>query len=96
MNIDEETANLTELQQLYSASAQLLEVLNEMFDALIDRRPIGLTENLMSMRVATFATTDRMLNASMRVQARMTEMQFRKPPASSRPAMAISAHRAAG
>ncbi|MBU1174149.1 MAG: flagellar hook-associated protein FlgK [Alphaproteobacteria bacterium] len=35
VNIDEETANLTEYQQLYSASAQLFEVLNAMFDALL-------------------------------------------------------------
>ena len=35
VNIDEETARLTEYQQLYSASAQLYEVLNEMFDALM-------------------------------------------------------------
>jgi flagellar hook-associated protein 1 FlgK len=35
VNIDEETAHLTEYQQLYSASAQIFDVLNEMFDALL-------------------------------------------------------------
>lgn len=35
VNIDEETAKLTEYQQLYSASAQLFEVINTMFDALM-------------------------------------------------------------
>ena len=35
VNIDEETAKLTEYQQLYSASAQLFDVINNMFDALI-------------------------------------------------------------
>ncbi len=35
VNIDEETARVTELQQMYSASAQLYEVLNELFDALM-------------------------------------------------------------
>lgn len=32
----------------------------------------------MSMRVATFATTDRLLNASMRLQAQMTKMQVQE------------------
>jgi flagellar hook-associated protein 1 FlgK len=35
VNIDEETARLSELQQYYSVAAQLLEVLNAMFDALL-------------------------------------------------------------
>ncbi len=35
VNIDEETARLSEFEQLYSAAAQLLQVLNDMFDALL-------------------------------------------------------------
>ena len=35
VNIDEETARLSELEQQYSTAAQLLEVLNAMFDALL-------------------------------------------------------------
>lgn len=36
VNIDEETAHLTQYQQLYAASAQVLEILNQMFDTLLD------------------------------------------------------------
>lgn len=35
VNIDEETARLSELEQQYSVASQLLEVLNAMFDALL-------------------------------------------------------------
>jgi flagellar hook-associated protein 1 FlgK len=35
VNVDEETARLSEFEQLYSAAAQLLQVLNDMFDALL-------------------------------------------------------------
>ena len=35
VNLDEETARITELEQLYSTAAQLLQVLNTMFEALI-------------------------------------------------------------
>lgn len=35
VNLDEETARLTQLQQQYSTSAQLLDALNSMFDALL-------------------------------------------------------------
>ena len=35
VNVDEETARLSELQQQYSTAAQLLSVLNDMFDALL-------------------------------------------------------------
>ncbi|QCK85586.1 flagellar hook-associated protein FlgK [Phreatobacter aquaticus] len=35
VNIDEETARVSELEQQYSTAAQLLEVLNAMFDALL-------------------------------------------------------------
>lgn len=36
VNVDEETARLSELEQQYSTTAQLLEVLNEMFNALLE------------------------------------------------------------
>lgn len=36
VNVDEETARLSELQQQYSTAAQLLSVLNDMFDALLE------------------------------------------------------------
>lgn len=36
VNLDEETAMLSELEQQYSTAAQLLQVLNAMFDALLD------------------------------------------------------------
>lgn len=35
VNVDEETARVTELTQQYSTSAQLLQALNDMFDALL-------------------------------------------------------------
>lgn len=35
VNLDEETARLTQLQQQYSTSAQLLDALNSMFDSLL-------------------------------------------------------------
>jgi flagellar hook-associated protein 1 len=35
VNVDEETARLSELEQQYSTAAQLLSVLNDMFDALL-------------------------------------------------------------
>ncbi len=35
VNLDEETARLSELEQQYSTAAQLLQVLNSMFDALL-------------------------------------------------------------
>lgn len=35
VNVDEETARLSELEQYYSAAAQILTVLNAMFDALL-------------------------------------------------------------
>ncbi|RYZ66777.1 MAG: hypothetical protein EOP08_04170 [Proteobacteria bacterium] len=35
VNVDEETARLSELQQQYSTAAQILSVLNDMFDALL-------------------------------------------------------------
>ncbi|GGF44499.1 flagellar hook-associated protein 1 [Youhaiella tibetensis] len=35
VNLDEETARISELQQLYSTAAQLFEVLNAMFEALL-------------------------------------------------------------
>jgi flagellar hook-associated protein 1 FlgK len=35
VNVDEETARLSELEQQYSVAAQLLSVLNEMFEALL-------------------------------------------------------------
>ena len=36
VNLDEETARLSELEQQYSTAAQLLQVLNAMFDALLE------------------------------------------------------------
>ncbi len=36
VNVDEESAQLTQLQNEYAAAAQLLQVLNSMFDSLID------------------------------------------------------------
>lgn len=36
VNVDEETARLTTLQNQYSAAAQLMEVLNSMFEALLE------------------------------------------------------------
>jgi len=35
VNLDEETARISELEQLYATAAQLLEVLNNMFEALL-------------------------------------------------------------
>ena len=35
VNVDEETAALNELEQQYSTAAQLLSILNDMFDALL-------------------------------------------------------------
>jgi flagellar hook-associated protein 1 FlgK len=36
VNVDEETAMLAELQNKYAAAAQIITVVNEMFDTLLD------------------------------------------------------------
>ena len=36
VNVDEETSRMSDLEQQYSVSAQLLEALNAMFQALLD------------------------------------------------------------
>ena len=35
VNLDEETARMAELENLYAATAELMRVLNDMFDALL-------------------------------------------------------------